>query len=74
MGFTRNLEARVKEHNLGKTKSTEYYRPWELLYFEKLSTRSAARAREKQLKSGYGKKFLKKLKDQEVKRARSSVG
>ena len=61
VGLTGDLKSRIREHNLGKTKSTKYYKPWTLLYFEKLNTRVAARNREKKLKSGYGKEFLKNL-------------
>ena len=61
VGFTKNLEIRIKEHNSGKTKSTKFFRPWVLLYSEKSNSRLAARGREKQLKSGFGKEFLKAL-------------
>jgi putative endonuclease len=61
VGFTMNLEKRIKEHNQGKTKSTKGFRPWALLYNEIAETRMEARKREKYLKSGCGKEFLKKL-------------
>ena len=61
VGLTGNLEARIKEHNAGRTKSTKHYRPWYLFYHEKIDTRISARAREKQLKSGSGKEFLKNI-------------
>ncbi len=60
VGFTDNLERRVKEHNQGKTKSTKGFRPWVLIYEERVETREEARNREKYLKSGCGKEFLKK--------------
>ncbi len=59
VGFTNNLENRIKEHNQGKTKSTKGFRPWSLIYFETRETRTEARGREKYLKSGCGKEFLK---------------
>lgn len=58
-GFTTNLERRLKEHNEGGTKSTKGYIPWELVYFEEANTRSLAREREKYLKSGQGRDYLK---------------
>ena len=61
IGFTVDLDTRLKEHNSGKTKSTKFYGPWKLLYFEKLSSRAKAREREKKLKSGSGREFLKKM-------------
>jgi putative endonuclease len=59
VGFTSDLENRLREHNQGKTKSTKGFRPWSLIYEEKAETRVEARAREKYLKSGCGKEFLK---------------
>jgi len=59
VGFTENLEKRLKEHNQGRTKSTKGFRPWFLIYNENVETRIEARKREKYLKSGCGKEFLK---------------
>ena len=60
IGFTIDLNARLKEHNSGKTKSTKFYGPWDLFYSEELNSRGDARKREKILKSGSGREFLKK--------------
>jgi putative endonuclease len=60
-GQTSNLTNRVQEHNLGKTKSTKGYVPWNLVYFEKFETREEAVVREKFLKTGIGREFLKKV-------------
>ena len=62
VGFTEDLKRRIKEHNSGKTSSTKAWVPWELWYSEKVSTRIEARNREKYLKSGIGKEYLKSLK------------
>ncbi len=59
VGFTKNFDVRLKEHNQGKTKSTKGYRPWRLFYKEEVGTRIIAREREKYLKSGCGKEYLK---------------
>jgi len=59
VGMTSNLERRIKEHNLGITKSTKGYRPWVLIHKETYLNREAARKREKYHKSGYGKQWLK---------------
>jgi len=61
VGFTSDLEKRIKEHNQGRTRSTKGFRPWVLIYRETVETRIEARAREKYLKSGCGKENLKKL-------------
>ena len=63
VGFTVDVERRLKEHNSGKTKSTKGYCPWELIYTEKIEKRIDARKREKYLKSGVGKEFLKNKMD-----------
>ena len=59
VGMTTDLDRRILEHNNGKTKSTKGYRPWELFFSEELETRDLARKREKYLKSGYGKQWIK---------------
>jgi len=43
VGFTKDIEQRLKWHNQGKTKSTKGYRPWKLYYTEKVKGRLAAR-------------------------------
>jgi putative endonuclease len=60
-GQTSNLDNRVQEHNSGKTKSTKGYIPWKLVYFEKFERREAAVLREKYLKTGIGREFLKRV-------------
>ena len=59
VGMSSNVEKRVKEHNDGRTRSTKGYLPWILFYTEALPDRQSAREREKYLKSGCGKEFLK---------------
>ncbi|MEQ8472135.1 MAG: GIY-YIG nuclease family protein [Marinoscillum sp.] len=59
-GMTDNLERRLEEHNNGKTKSTRAYKPWVIVYSEEYQTREEARIREKYLKSGSGREWLKK--------------
>jgi putative endonuclease len=59
VGLTSNLEQRLNYYNSGKVFSTQGYRPWKLFFTEEYKTRIEARNREKQLKSGYGKEFLK---------------
>ena len=59
IGLTNNLQRRVKEHNSGKEKTTRSYNPFELIYSEEFKTRTEARNREKYLKSGCGKEWIK---------------
>lgn len=58
-GHTAKLEKRILEHNAGKTFSTKAYVPWILVYFETVDSREEAVKREKFLKSGVGREFLK---------------
>ena len=61
-GLTSDLERRVKEHNSGQAKSTKGFLPWELFHVEEFETREEARKREKYLKSGQGRDFLKTIR------------
>lgn len=61
VGLTNDIERRLNEHNNGNNKTTKPYRPFVLIYSEEVNTRIEARKREKYLKSGIGKEFLKKL-------------
>jgi len=58
-GSTRDLRKRILRHNAGKNKSTKYGIPWKLIYCEISLNKEDARRREKYLKSGMGKKYLK---------------
>jgi len=59
VGFTTNIENRLKQHNAGKTRSTKAYKPWEILFFEIYGSKIEALRREKYLKSGVGREFIK---------------
>ena len=61
VGLTNDISRRLKEHNLGYNKTTRPYSPFRLILSEKFETRLKARTREKYLKSGIGKEFLKTL-------------
>jgi putative endonuclease len=62
VGLTNNIERRFEEHNLGYNKTTKPYAPFQLIYKEEFDTRILARKKEKYLKSGVGKEFLKSIK------------
>jgi len=59
VGFTKDVESRLMEHNSGKTQSTRPYIPWKLVFFEKFSAKVEAIKREKFLKSGQGRDYVK---------------
>lgn len=58
-GCTNNLNRRFKEHNKGKTLSTRLRAPFKLIYYEVCLNEKDAYAREKYLKSGMGKRYIK---------------
>lgn len=70
VGMSADVEKRLNEHNSGKTRSTKAYRPWKFFFKEEFPTREEARKREKYLKSGFGKKWIK----DKYNRSYSSVG
>lgn len=59
IGSTNNLRKRILQHNLGKSRSTKYGFPWKIIYCEISINQKDARARERYLKSGIGRKYLK---------------
>ena len=61
IGFSENIENRLKEHNLGSTNYTSKKRPWSLVYFERFENKSDALKREIFLKKQKNKKFYQKL-------------
>ena len=61
VGFTKNIQRRLIEHNKGKNKSTKCGIPWKLIYKEKHKDRISARKREKFLKSYSGVKEKREI-------------
>ena len=61
-GMTKDLHRRLKEHNSGRTKSNKAFIPWEIIYTEEFNSEEEALKREKYLKSGSGREFLRKIK------------
>ena len=62
VGMTDNIEKRLLQHNSGENKSTKAYNPFIFIHSENCSTRPEARLKEKYLKSGVGKEYLKTVK------------
>jgi putative endonuclease len=59
IGFTTDIEKRLKSHGAGKTKSTAPRRPLELIFCEFYLFESDARKREMYFKTTAGKKAIK---------------
>lgn len=58
-GATSNLRERFKEHLNGLTASTKGRGPYKLIYYEACEAKQDAWARERYLKFGFGKRYLK---------------
>lgn len=58
-GTTKNLNQRLKQHNDGAVFSTKHMRPLQLIYFEACPEKEDAYRRERYLKSGMGKRYLR---------------
>jgi putative endonuclease len=64
IGITADPAGCLEQHNRGYNRSTRSRAPFELFHSEAFATRKEAREREKFLKGGGGRKFLKaKLSD-----------
>ena len=58
-GYTRDLRKRFKEHTDGKSTYTKKRGPYQLIYYEACLNQEDAIAREKYLKTGKGKRYIK---------------
>ncbi len=58
-GMTQDVDKRLIQHNLKQIKSTKAYTPWRLIIKEGFETRIEAREREKYLKTGVGRAYIK---------------
>ena len=62
VGFTSDLINRFISHNIkGKKGWTIKYRPWEVVYVEFFKTKQSALKKEKYLKSGVGREWIKSI-------------
>jgi putative endonuclease len=73
IGYSPNLRKRIGQHANGKSFATSFCRPWKLIYYEAYLEQSDALGRERYLKSGAGRRFLKTF-DAAEPREQSGVG
>ena len=59
IGYTNSLQQRLKLHNSGKVSATRNRLPMKLVYFEACLNKESAIKREKSLKTGFGRKYIK---------------
>ncbi len=60
VGITVDLPQRIKEHNAGRTRGDRGRGPFTLIHREEHPDHATARVREKYLKSGAGREWLKR--------------
>ena len=60
IGFTRDLERRLRQHQEGEGGWTSDRGPWELVFCETFTDRAEAMRRERSLKSGKANQELRK--------------
>ena len=60
IGSTRDLKNRIAKHKSKCVKTTKLYNSIKLIYYEACSSKTDARKREIQLKTGFGRGYIKK--------------
>lgn len=60
VGFCLDLRKRITEHNKGLVDATKYRKPLKLVYYEACLDKDKAVLREKMLKTGFGRNYLKR--------------
>jgi putative endonuclease len=59
IGYSANLRKRIREHRKGLSFATSFRGPWRLIYYEAYLDQRDAVGRERYLKSGAGRRFLR---------------
>lgn len=60
IGWTNDLKERLNKHNAGLVPSTSNRTPLKLIYYEACLVKEDAIKREKSLKTGFGRAYLKR--------------
>ena len=60
IGFTQDIKQRIKDHNHGKSKHTDKFKPWKIIYISAFIDKKKALDFEKYLKTSSGKAFMRK--------------
>ena len=59
VGYTKDIQKRLEQHNKGRVPSTKNRRPLDLVYWEGCLNQQDATHREKYLKTAWGKRYIK---------------
>ncbi len=60
IGYTTDLKRRLSERKQGASVATRHRGPWKLIYYEAYTERLDAEGPERYLKSGGGRRFLRR--------------
>lgn len=63
IGFTRDIDKRLRQHNNGKNYSTKSKRPWKIIHVEITDNRVESRGLEKFFKSGFGREIINEIEN-----------
>ena len=74
IGYCSDFEKRLKRHFNKEVKTTKKFDKINLIYFEVCLNKTDARKREFQLKTGFGREYLKRRLENYLKSGSSSVG
>ena len=69
VGSTEDVRARFADHKAGKVKTTKGFGTLGLVYYEACRDKTYARKRELQLKTGFGRGYIKKRIESDLKNA-----
>ena len=58
VGSAENIDHRLSEHNSGRVDSTRAFGPWQVIYKEEHTNRSAATKREREIKSKKSRRWI----------------
>ncbi len=61
VGYTNNIERRLKEHNTVRGKFTDRGIPWKLVYSENYETKQEAKNREAEIKAKKSRTYIQQL-------------
>ena len=66
IGQTKDITKRLNDHNKGWSKYTRGKGEWKILFIERYNTRREAIRRERYLKSGKGREYIREIKSRGV--------
>ena len=74
VGQTNDIASRLKRHNTGQEKYTSKGQPWQLQFYEEVSSRSEAIRIERKIKNFKSQRRIREYIDREIKEGRGCRG